>query len=222
MRTLLISDVHERYDKLLRIEEDHFHKADRVVMLGDFFDTYNPKGKVGLIVTWLKGKLYDPKFTICWGNHDAHYAFQSKEFRCSGYNPTTQKLLAKEMSPDDWKQFKPFTTVGPFLVSHAGFCPDTIHLKDKADEALKAAFAGLHHEFWGAGYARGGMQAVGGPVWLDWNFEFEPLPDQPQIVGHTVQTKGVAIKQGSYCIDTGNRHVLWVDESTGKVTIDEV
>ncbi len=39
-----------------------------------------------------------------------------------------------------------------------------------------------------AGFARGGLQAIGGMTWLDWNEEFAPVPYVNQIVGHTQLT----------------------------------
>jgi hypothetical protein len=35
-----------------------------------------------------------------------------------------------------------------------------------------------------AGFARGGLQVVGGITWLDWHDEFKPVSHLNQIVGH--------------------------------------
>lgn len=172
------------------------------------------------MVDFLKKYLYDPKFDICWGNHDTSYAFG---YRCSGYDPHTQAYLNENMTEKDWRQFRPFVEVGPFLVSHAGFIDETLHLKDQAQEAVDLAFKGKRHRYWSAGLARGGDAPLGGPTWLDWNFEFEPIDGVPQIVGHTVQSNNVVgIKAGNYCLDTCNKHVIFIEEETGKVEILKV
>ncbi len=220
MKTLIVSDIHERVDKIKHIEKAYFDKADRIVLLGDFFDTFNARRPEEMI-HWLLPKLYQKRVTVLWGNHDISYAFPKN--RCSGYSEATQAVVDREMGRADWLQFKPWTTVGPFLVSHAGFVKETLPLKDEAEQAVLFGLKGTPHRYWAAGYARGGPVPIGGPVWLDWNFEFEPIPHQPQIVGHTVISNGPPKqKDNSYCLDTSNRHVMWVDEETGEVEIVEV
>ena len=187
MKTLIIPDVHERYGQLLHIEEHYFHKADRIVLLGDFWDTFHPMNEQGLIATWLLGHIYDPKFTVLWGNHDAHYAFNGPGFTCSGYNHHTKALLNKEFPEDAWRKFKLSTNVGKFVVSHAGFHPTTVSLMDQANDAIERAFAGKFHPLWAAGYVVGGIEPIGGPTWLRWH-EMSRL-DFPQIVGHTPDKK---------------------------------
>lgn len=232
MRTLIIPDVHEQIDKLEWIEVKYVPEAGRVVMLGDFFDSFFDRHSAR-IATWLYQHLDDPKYTICWGNHDISYAFGGG-FRCSGYDWHTQ-AAADRLSRDDWRKMQVYTKVGKFLVSHAGFHPKLISLADPllAEAAIEAGFAGIQDPIWGAGASRGGRNLRGGPVWLDWNEEFEAF-EIPQIVGHTfsakheVRTKvyaGDGICEPdpnpatSYCIDTGLNHVMWVDEDTNEVEV---
>lgn len=220
MKTLIISDIHERHTTLRAIEDALFPEADRIVFLGDFFDTFG-KRIPATIAAWIKTHIDDSRIDWLWGNHDVHYAFPFGQ--CSGYDYHTQSILNEMMPPEIWRKFKPWVTVGPFLVSHAGFVKETLHLKNQAQDAVSLAFEGKRHEYWNAGVARGGSNAIGGPVWLDWNFEFEPMSDIPQIVGHTVITQGPPKQKGnSWCLDTCNRHVMWVDEETGNVTIEAV
>src|SRR3990167_2204251 len=193
MKTLIIGDVHEKYNALLALE-DNMEQADRVVLLGDFWDTFTPEGKQGLVATWLLGKLYDPKYTVLWGNHDCHYAFDHQMFLCSGYNPVTKHLLKKEMPENAWRKFKVFTKVGPFTVSHAGFHLLTVSLMDEVDEAVDEAFKGKFHNMWMPGHASGGPAIVGGPTWLRW-WELEDV-GFPQIVGHTQVKQATKDKLG--------------------------
>lgn len=231
MRTLIIPDVHEQIEKLEAIEKELVPLADRVVMLGDFFDSFGPRHSAR-IATWLRNHL--DEYDICWGNHDISYAFGGN-FRCSGYDWHTQDA-ANRLHKSDWWKLKVFTRVGKFLVSHAGFHPKTISMA--TDEAVARAidhgFKGIQDPMWGAGASRGGRNLRGGPVWLDWNEEFEAF-DTPQIVGHTFSTEHKVRHKvynpdkilgpeppTSYCLDTGLNHVMWVDEETNHVEIVEL
>ena len=208
MKTLIIPDIHERLH-VLEALEPKMASADRVVFLGDFWDTWEPAGLQRDIALWLKPKLHDPKFTMLWGNHDTSYAFDHLAFRCSGYREDTKLILDHTFSEKDWMQFKVFTWVGPFVVSHAGFHPFTIDLMAKAEEALESAFTGGYHELWGQM----------GPTWLRWWDMMKT--DFNQIVGHT-PNEDIRAAAGNYCIDTHNAHIAWVDEDSGSITIEKL
>lgn len=259
MSTLIISDVHERLDRLDAALAGRIEKVDRVVFLGDWFDAFGAVDlrRVGQVCQFINGNIHGYTFenpdedysnltipaTFLLGNHDCHYFFRHDAFKCSGYNPQKQEVIDANV-PDGIKEyFRIYTRVGPYLVSHAGFTEATLQYarQEVEAEALRKAFAGGFDPIFGAGYARGGNQPVGGPTWLDWNAEFQSIDDCPQIVGHTnsgtVRMKGlttgdcvqdedgtlhVPIGLLSYCLDTALRHVAIVDEETGAVTIEEV
>ncbi|MGF1531578.1 MAG: metallophosphoesterase [Puniceicoccaceae bacterium] len=109
-----------------------------------------------------------------------------------------------------------------YVLSHAGFAPefwispsDPVPLS-QTNPALSVDLINQRFEaevpvcspkdqgfFSAAGFVRGGDRPCGGPLWLDWNHEFDPegLP-YPQIVGHT-RGPNVRQKGGSYCLDAG-------------------
>ena len=207
-KTLIVPDIHERL-YVLEALEPKMASADRVVFLGDFWDTWHPAGLQAEVAQWLRPRLHDSKYTALWGNHDCQYAFKHLAFRCSGRRELTQIILDQEMSYNDWRQFKVFTWVGPFVVSHAGFHPFTVDLIDKGEEALEAAFSGKYHELWGSN----------GPTWLRWWDMMKT--DFPQIVGHT-PNEDVRAAAGNWCIDTDSKHVAWVDEDSGSITIEKI
>lgn len=219
MRTLLVPDIHECYHQLLKIEDKYFHKADRIVFLGDYWDSFTHKlTNAKLMATWILCNIHDPKFTFLLGNHCQHYAFKSTGFS-SGYQQDTQRMLDTEFTTDIWRKFKLWTEVGPYLVSHAGFNEGTIHLKDQADQAIEAAFNGIYHPLWSAGYVVGGNVPYGGPTWLR-SFELDDL-DQPQICGHTPHPAPKAYGI-NWCIDTHLKHVAWYDSEVGSLTFEAV
>lgn len=234
-RTLIVPDVHEQIDKLLKLEAKQIKQASRVVFLGDFFDSFNDRHPA-LICQWLKEALDNPAYTILWGNHDTSYAF-SGPFRCSGWEQEEATIINNMLTQHDWRKFKLFTEVGKFLVSHAGFHPKTMHFhnEDLARKEIDQALTqGNYTPIWGAGYCRGGRQVRGGPVWLDWNEEFEAF-SQAQIVGHTYDRRAEGLRVmrwqdpsiigciepvgevKSYCIDDGLNHVLWVDDDSSEI-----
>lgn len=176
---------------------------------------------------WTDGRVVPATFLL--GNHDCHYFFRHDWFKCSGYNPQKQEVISANVPQGIIEHFDIFTRVGPYLVSHAGFHPKTLQYATLEDErdALESAYNGRFDAIFGAGYARGGRQAIGGPTWLDWSAEFEHIDDCPQIVGHTngrdIRVKGgLAARHNSYCLDTALHHVAFVDDETGTVTIERV
>lgn len=214
--TLVIPDVHERHEQLDGVQP-LIDEADAVVLLGDFFDSFDMASNTLATLNWIQERIYDDKFTFLWGNHDCHYAFKHNGFMCSGYRGKTQTLLDKEMTQAEWRRFKLYTKVGDFVISHAGFHPKYLPINDvEVEQAIQLAFDGQFHRLWNPGLAVGG-HGIGGPTWLRWKLEFEPT-DFPQIVGHTPARTVRSVSDGkggpeSYCIDTGFRHVLWIRDS---------
>lgn len=259
MATLVISDIHERLDKLANALSGRVEKASRVVFLGDWFDAFGKVdlGRVNMVCRFINGNIdgifYEPKdneepgrlvpVDFLLGNHDCHYFFQHNGFKCSGYENRKQDAIDTLIPRSVMEKFHIFTRVGPYLLSHAGFHKGNMDLATPEAERhhLQIAHDGGFSKMWGAGMARGGNQALGGPTWLDWNDEFGHIDGTPQIVGHTNQrdnlpkSKGItkadstvnaegnlSVEMGlmSHCIDTALRHVLWLEDD-GRVTIEQ-
>lgn len=227
MSTIIWADVHERLEKLLWADKEVFSTADRVVLLGDFWDTFAAydEGRVRAICAWIVKNINNPKFTFILANHDSHYAFKHPHYKCSGYNPRTQVIVDEMIHPGVWRNFKIFDKIGPYTVSHAGFCEATLQYAktEVCREAIEAGIRGDFDPIFAAGRGRGGYLPHGGPLWLDWNAEFDHIDDFPQIVGHTpdsfIRFKGAGPSFQSWCIDTHNQHYILLDEETGKMDI---
>lgn len=212
---LIVPDVHEEIGRLAFLPS-LMDKAERIVFLGDWFDTFKAHLLYETLEFMLKWKD-DPRITWLWGNHDCHYAFKHQWFRCSGWNNQTQEFWDHEMPKDFLAKWKIWTQVDDFLISHAGFHPQTTHLltPEQHEEALQMAKDGGFHEMWIPGEDVGGVPGmVGGPTWLRWK-RFEPINGKPQIVGHTrdsyIRQKQSDDGINSYCLDTGLHHVAWVE-----------
>lgn len=251
-KTLLIPDVHEKLRKLnLALSPERLRRVSRVVFLGDFFDTFKKfdeqrvQTMCHLLLEYVQaGVLVDGKrlpTDVLMGNHEAHYFFAHEMYRCTGYEREKHHIIRERIPRSVLERFKLFTTVGPYTVSHAGFQDSTRHIASESvwRNLLRWALDGEYV---------GGIGGSGGPLWLRW-WDFGHMHDMPQIVGHTPckddvpQSKGLpcmrplgiscdereradwcenCLMPRSWCIDTGLRHVMIVDEETGEVEIEEV
>ncbi|MGJ8653053.1 MAG: metallophosphoesterase [Opitutaceae bacterium] len=111
-----------------------------------------------------------------------------------------------------WLDLKGAVLLDGWLFSHAGVHPNwwtrlgkTTATRYRAfqktwESALENIFNEAENPIFAAGEARGGIVPVGGPLWLDWDKEFEDALEVPQIVGHTRCAKQTQ-KGRSYCID---------------------
>lgn len=214
--TLIIPDAHEDVSTLEDIEKRFVPSVDRVVMLGDFFDTFH-QHRVTETCKWILDHIDNPKFTFLLGNHDCQYAFGSQGFRCSGFQQPTLEAVRMLIPREVWKKFHLFTRVGEYLCSHAGFVEQSLEYAKPEVEVriIEEALSGKFPHLFEPGYSRGGSKPVGGPTWLDWKYEFTPVEGVPQIVGHT-KGQGVRIKvsdsgEASYCLDTALGHVIATD-----------
>ena len=143
-----------------------------------------------------------------------------------------------------WKSLKGAVLLDGWLFSHAGLHPNwwrqdlsSTELRYRAFQAQwKSAFENIYREvenpIFTAGRARGGALPFGGPLWLDWDAEFEDVLEVPQIVGHTRCAKQPQ-KGRSYCIDFAqaayaiveNGEVqlkIWPDSPLGQSMVDSV
>jgi len=200
-RILVISDIHQESGKASEIikKED----ADEVVILGDFFDTHTKTSKIDLFNTckfFLKC-FEKENYHILWGNHDLHYFHPNRYTICSGYSSDSQIIINELLEPLKKhlsKKIKWYIQIDDFICTHAGLssfhiCPNLNleKISEWLDEEAETAKIKLQindsHWFYGAGKARRGKLEKGGIVWLDFNYEFEPINGLKQIMGHTFE-----------------------------------
>lgn len=203
-RLLIIPDIHHlvsRVDRILKSES-----YDKVIFLGDFFDSYDDKFTEGAIETChflLQHVIYNPKSIILWGNHCTHYLGNNPKTQCSGYTKAKHQAIKVFIKPEHIKKWQWFHYEDGVFLSHAGLhqgyiphfikqdnginIPDLLEfLTCEAKEADKTLFNGLSklHWFMSAGRLRGGYSPFGGLVWQDIN-EFVHINGLTQIFGHT-------------------------------------
>ncbi|MDQ8188028.1 metallophosphoesterase [Pelagicoccus sp. SDUM812002] len=206
---LVIPDIHQNVRWIESILQKEGAAADRIVILGDYFD---PKVESATDVSetciYLSGlqKSNSAPITFLVGNHDLPYLYDLHHRRSpntsdpnpylnGAYNPYLSESIKQHLSPAFLDQLEPFAFAQGWILSHAG-----VHLRhlvthdraglDALHSSLKAQVVNLPHrrtaELAAIGTARGGCDEHGGIVWQDWFKEFEDTLDWPQIVGHTI------------------------------------
>ncbi len=193
MKLLVVPDIHQRVSKAEMALSQWEKEVDAVIFLGDYFDGKDDHQDARTTVDWLMDSLSRDNRIHLLGNHDLSYRWP-KECKCSGHRESTQSIVDDNMSEGDWLRFQYAVFHEGWLISHAGFHPSLIEpdrdSQRNIDRMLSLATElqaspDPSSELLQAGFARGGEQEVGGVIWLDWNYEFEPLPGVNQLIGHT-------------------------------------
>jgi len=231
-RTLIIPDVHQDIGWVRAILDQEDDNWDRLVFLGDYFDSFdNPPvvASVGETAEFLLDlrEEYGERVTYLIGNHDVPY-FELLELAqsgahlpfpvnsCSGFDTDKATEIARVLDTDFRDSCRLFIFCNGHLLSHAGVHPkfwreghpgidDPIEALDELCQIAMENLGKKYMAILGCGSARGGPEDVGGITWLDWNREFEDHPSlPPQIVGHTPHSLGPRDEGRSWCID-GNQ-----------------
>jgi len=180
--------------------------------------------RVAGTILGMKEIMGDKLHLLC-GNHDLpYYALRpvcgnssGKPNRTIGHwmeCTTCERAEAINSVWDDsfWRELKGAVLLDGWLFSHAGIdarwwpkAGKTVEDRMQLfSESWKLAFDSIYEEdensLFAVGKARGGTMPVGGPLWLDWDAEFEDNLEVPQIAGHTRCAKQTQ-KGRSYCID---------------------
>lgn len=200
MKYVFVGDVHGKVDSV----EKALAMDGKKIFVGDFIDSYDR-------TTAEHKKCYDLVFDAIdkgeaeaiYGNHELSYILPDRH-RCSGYSGERQMLMTHygKMIQD---RFKPYIYLADgTLVSHAGLCNKLWKSFDISLATLTATldkwWPDLKSPMHFIGHARGGRNDVGGMFWCDFNLEFEPIPELPQIFGHT-RGKGIRTDGNAFCID---------------------
>jgi len=220
MKTIVISDLHNRVNWI----EEYLSSVeyDKVIFLGDYFDDYDDTLiDIKRSAEWLKQSLQKTRRIHLLGTHDMWYRYPSnRHLVASGNTVKKSEVINKILDKEDWNKLKFYYFEQTFLLTHAGLHPHFVKgIKDGEkiyflglliEKALQEIKRGNIDPILDAGIARGGLNPFGGITWLDWNDEFEVIPNLNQIVGHTQRKAPIELitkNSKNYCIDTQNRHI---------------
>lgn len=228
MKTLVVSDCHNRWQTLENIINCRHAEVDKIVFLGDILDDFK-ETKEDLIKTleYFKELITWEKFIWCLGNHENFYVYpRNDSMRCSG-NTHEKGELFRRILGDDIHSFKLYHWDEYFLYSHAGISPYLLPsqgwspewMKERCQRALMNASANIYDPLLSAGMSRGGREYVGGINWLDW-MEFTAIDGLNQVCGHTPSKEVRCIlgqESVNYCLDTHSKHYGIIED--GKMVI---
>ncbi len=210
----VLTDLHQNVFALVRmVKKIHVeYPTAKIILNGDFFDMYDTH----LMCSFLVDVMNDPRFIIHYGNHDFQYQFDfNKSVRTSGRTDATMDII-RNSGMNSWVSrdvyWKFFTYIErenqrPILVSHAGVIIEypLDYLDWEGNYCMTNSAFGNRSWMTQVGQVRGGPQdAIGGPLWLDWHYEFHPVDGLDQIVGHTALSAEDPIEVPGF--EWGTRH----------------
>lgn len=195
-----VGDIHGQIN-VMRMALDC--DADRIIFCGDFVDSWKRavSDQIACIELALNN-IGDGRVSAVWANHE--WSYMEPKMRCSGFNLATEAHLIP-LKEDIRKKFKPFIYEQETLVTHAGLTHQLWKEHqlglDTFEQVLTEWSHDINSPFFNIGRARGGNDRYGGPLWCDFNHEFQPIPELKQVFGHT-RGKGFREKGNAICIDT--------------------
>jgi hypothetical protein len=233
--TVIIPDIHQNFDFLNKITEKH--KDDNFIFLGDYFDAKKDFSIKYFINNFLDlfNQIHEKSIFLV-GNHDIPYFEewfrhkyfkkypykpQNKIYKCSGYTRNKASKIVRKMDVL-FEKLQLFHYEDGFLLSHAGIVSSDIPVFDNIENFVKQNNLNFNEwktspltcpyskYLWRTGSCRGGDSEKGGPVWLDWKREFEPIDGISQIVGHSFGDEPRENKH-NYCIDCGQKNYATIE-----------
>lgn len=199
MKYTFVGDIHGKVQMVKKALDQEGH----VVFVGDYMDSFerSPEDHYECIVRVIKA-VREGKATALIGNHELSYIHPWAE--CSGWKHQHNTIM-KSVWPEMRELFKDFVVIEDILVTHAGLTRqiwnnEALTLDNYQEKLTEWCDKESGTPAQWIGHYRGGNQPVGGIYWCDFNAEFEPIPELPQIFGHT-GGKGIRQKDNAYCID---------------------
>lgn len=200
-KTVVVGDIHGRMDlveRLLNLPREY-----NIIFLGDFLDSYTESKEdqvAALRTVMFQIETSHGRVKSVRGNHENSYTSGET---ASGWSSETQTLVNAIGKASINKLLVPYIWEQGFLITHAGVTNKILRvLNITLEEYLRNGL------FSDVGKSRGGPAPYGGLYWCDWYSDFEPIPDVPQIVGHTgyrpswiTLERGVLQNGNSYNVD---------------------
>ena len=197
-RVLVIPDSHLKIDVIRHgLEIADKKKADKIVMLGDYFDDWTCTDiDYFEMMDYIKKLVRnDHRIIALLGNHELSYM----GFPCAGHRTSVEDYMKEKLMPDH--RFYFCVAIDDVLYSHAGFTTKWIRgnklitendirykmtRTNGADLVEKKMSEVREMEvFVQAGPGRGGKD-LPGPLWADaMELVDDAIPNVRQVVGHT-------------------------------------
>lgn len=239
MRTLVIPDIHQDITPVLNVlETETYHE---VVFLGDYFDCKGDD-RAGFTETclFLQELCFSHPnrhlFRFLVGNHDLSYLSTPKSqdysrikeplYPCSGWTRSKASKFQKSFPDPLALPLRLAYLSQGFLFTHAGLhhklLPKNVSRETLVEDILPEVWRHFRHTdhphnhiLRAVGDCRGGPDPLGGILWCDWNYEFDPSPRTgKQVFGHTLVPEPQVQKENtpseSWNLNTGRHYGLIV------------
>lgn len=201
MKTIVLGDTHGRSNWKLAIHQD---KPDRVIFIGDYFDSFDISGveQIDNFKQIIKYKEDNPQVEVVLliGNHDHHYFPEVGYTGTSGYQSTMASSITQVID-ENRQHLKMAYEFGEYLFTHAGVSPvfmDQVFgkegwSKDYIETDLNELFKYKPRAFNFNGLESSGDNTTQTPIWIrprslmsaNKKHEKGLKNDYIQIVGHT-------------------------------------
>lgn len=187
---IFAGDIHGDITTMTKIV-NKFSGKEKLIFTGDFLDSFSYGVEDQIECLRLALKLAkDGLADVIMGNHELSY-LNPEYNQCSGYTADTATYTI-HLKNDMWKLLKPYIYIkdANILVTHAGLTKymwDALEFThdnfiNKIDKLIES---GTRSNYYDVGRARGGINKFGGPMWCDYNYEFEHIQELNQVFGHT-------------------------------------
>lgn len=205
MKTIVLGDTHGRSNWKLAIHQD---KPDRVIFIGDYFDSFEISGveQIDNFKQIIKYKEDNPQVEVVMliGNHDHHYFPEVGYTGTSGYQSGIAPSITQVID-ENRHHLKIAYEFGEYLFTHAGVSPvfmDQVFgkegwSKDYIETDLNELFKYKPRAFNFNGLESSGDNTTQTPIWIrprslmsaNKKHEKGLKKDYIQVVGHTQMNK---------------------------------
>ena len=222
MKTVIISDIHGQDEwKAILSQEEPF---DRVVFLGDYFDSFNIPATKQIQnfcdIIFFRDARPD-EVSLLLGNHDYHYLDMNERY--SGFQKGYQYLIREHLE-SQVKKFQICKRVGDIYCTHAGISKTFLNRfgiaeDDNMEDNLNDLFRYKPLSFKFCGTDDAGNDVTQSPIWIRPKSLHEDSIDKTQIVGHTVVHR-INCRGSLYFTDTLQMSKEYITITDGKITIN--
>lgn len=176
--------------------KDHVEKAkaDKVIFMGDYFDSYDKDLTTTLQIHNFKEIIefkesYEGEVVLLIGNHDYHYMAQAFPEEYSGHQGYAGMNITKVLREND-AHLQMCTSHGRFLFTHAGlsktWCEEYEIDEKNVVEQLNELFHQKPHSFRFKGWSPSGDSKESGPLWIrPHSLLADGIEGWTHVVGHT-------------------------------------
>jgi hypothetical protein len=245
MKTIILGDTHGRSTWKLAINQD---KPDRVIFMGDYFDSYEFSGveQIANFKEIIKYKEDNPQVEVVMliGNHDHHYFPEVGYTGTSGYQSKIAPSITQVVD-ENREHLQMAYGFGEYLFTHAGVSPVFMDQVFGENDWTKENVVVDLNELWRykpRAFDFNGLEPTGDnacqtPIWIRprslmaANFKKHEKglkKDYIQIVGHTqmkrLDLEGIdKFAGGRYyfidTMDTSGQYLVWQDN---KLTVNSI